>query len=60
MPTIRVDEEVNEAMKSVAAKQLKPFTSPNNVLRFVLGLDEELSEKRATRIKTETTNGGGR
>ena len=52
MPTVHIDKAVYEALKGIAAEQSKPFTSPNNVLRFVLNIDTDLAAgrtKKATR-----------
>ena len=53
MPTIRVDDEVLAALKQIAVANEQPFTNPNNVLRFKLGIDTELSTVRARRRKPQ-------
>ena len=48
MPTIRVDNFVYDALKAKALEHEKPFTSPNNVLRHLLGIDDDMTARKAT------------
>ena len=49
MPVVRVDDEVYQVLKDIAAREKKPFTSPNNVVRFALGIDKEITEGKVSR-----------
>ena len=51
--TIRIDEQVYARLQEIAAKENKPFTSPNNVIRFMLKIDSKLTEGKRSKSRCE-------
>ena len=42
---IRIDDDVYTALQELAVELNEPFTSPNNIMRFALFLDEPVNIK---------------